>query len=105
MKKEVYIDPRAEKEFDTLPEDVQLAFTALFRILKKDGELREPDAKKISGIQNLYELRVRLFGQWRGMYCYTIEDAIVMLHFFHKKTQKTSRVDLNVSTKRLKDYK
>lgn len=104
MKKEVLIDERAAKELDKFPEEVQLAFVALFRDLGEVGELREPESKKMAGYKNLFELRVRLFGQWRAFYCYLQNNEIIILHAVQKKTQKTEKRSIETAVRRSKHY-
>lgn len=49
-----------------------------------------------------YEIQVRLDGAWRVIYVAKFEEAIVVLHAFGKKTQRTSRADLELASKRYK---
>jgi len=55
---------------------------------------------------SLFELRVRgKEGIARVMYCTVVNQKIVMLHCFTKKTQKTPKKDLKMARKRLKEVK
>lgn len=103
-KKSVEIDPKALDEFLKLRIEVQDLFVALFRILERDGQLREPDAKKIRGYDNLFELRIRNSGQWRGFYGYIKQNRVIIVHFFHKKTQLLPQKELRIAIKRLTKY-
>ena len=47
-----------------------------------------------------YEIRVKLKGQWRVIYVAKHADAVYVLHCFQKTTQKTSRPDIDLATKR-----
>ena len=49
-----------------------------------------------------YEIRVQVDGAWRVMYVAKYEAAIYVLHAFQKKTQKTSKVDLELGAIRYK---
>lgn len=50
------------------------------------------------------EIRIRdTDGAFRVIYVAKFADAIYVLHCFQKKTQKTSREDLAVATRRYKD--
>jgi len=104
MKKIVKVDPRAAKEFVDFPDEVKEDFLALIRKLEELGQLMQPEAKKLSGYKNLFELRVIISGQWRGFYAYLTNNEIIILHFMRKKTQKTPTKDLNLVEKRLKEY-
>lgn len=49
------------------------------------------------------EIRVRdERGAFRVIYIATLEDAVHVLHAFHKKTQRTARHDLNLAASRLR---
>jgi phage-related protein len=50
------------------------------------------------------EIRIRdATGAFRVMYVAKFEDAVYVLHCFQKKTQKTSSLDLELTTKRYND--
>lgn len=54
----------------------------------------------------LFELRLKgAEGIARVFYCTVVGKRIVMLHCFVKKSQKTSQVDLNLATTRMKEVK
>jgi phage-related protein len=46
------------------------------------------------------EIRIRVLGEWRVLYVAKFADAVYVLHAFQKKTQKTSRKDLNIVQRR-----
>jgi len=102
MKKNVFIDKNAEKELLDFSEEVQLAFEAYFKILELEGKLDFPSARKVS--KNIFEIRIKLQGEYRGFYAYVGKLDIVILHFFRKKTQKTPIKDLELTQRRLKQY-
>lgn len=49
-----------------------------------------------------YEIRVRAGGQWRVIYVAKHDDAVYVLHAFHKKTQKTAKSDIELAAQRYK---
>lgn len=50
------------------------------------------------------EIRVReASGAYRVIYIATLEDAVYVLHAFQKKTQATSKRDLDLATARFKE--
>src|ERR1700676_355058 len=52
------------------------------------------------------EIRIRdAAGAFRVIYIATVADAVYVLHAFQKKSQATSRRDLNVAVTRLRDLK
>jgi phage-related protein len=46
------------------------------------------------------EIRIRVLGEWRVLYVTRFADAIYVLHAFQKKTQKTSRQDIELARRR-----
>lgn len=69
--------------------------------LESDGFLIEPFAKKIE--KNVFERRIRRGRQVRVFYCYHSGDAIVGVHAFVKKTQKTPQRELKQARKIIAD--
>ena len=68
---------------------------------------RDPDDwKPMSTIgQGVREIRIReADGAFRVIYVAKFESAIYVLHCFQKKTQKTSREDIALTTRRYKDF-
>lgn len=102
IKKIIKIDSRAEEELNTFSEKVKLKFRGLIDILISEGRLEYPNGKKIG--KNLFELRIKVGGVYRGLYAYLVDDVIIILHFFSKKFQKTPSKDMFVSERRLKEY-
>ena len=102
MKKLVEIDPNASRELQEFSKEIQARFLALFRILEKEGLLKEPFAKRLS--DNLFEIRVKLKGQWRALYAYIGRSRIIILSAFNKKTQRTPIRELEKAEKRLRRY-
>src|SRR5882672_6678299 len=50
------------------------------------------------------EIRIRdAAGAFRVMYVAKFDDAVYVLHCFQKKTQKTSKADLNLAAQRYRD--
>jgi phage-related protein len=54
--------------------------------------------------QGVREIRVRdAAGAFRVMYVAKFDDAVYVLHCFQKKTQKTSKADLNLAARRYRE--
>ncbi len=70
--------------------------------MELEGKLDLPHSKKVT--RNLFEIRVKFQGEYRGFYAYIGKLDIVILHFFRKKTQKTPIKDLELAQRRLKQY-
>jgi len=46
------------------------------------------------------EIRIHVLGEWRVIYVAKLRDVIYVLHAFQKKTQKTSRHDIDLARRR-----
>ena len=67
---------------------------------------REPDDWKPMNTvgRGAREIRIRdAAGAFRVLYVAKFEDAVYVLHCFQKKTQKTSKADLNLAAQRYRD--
>ena len=52
------------------------------------------------------EIRVRdESGAYRVIYLATLADRVLVLHAFQKKTEQTARKDIDLATKRLREWK
>lgn len=102
MQKRVFIDKNAEKELREFSQEVQLEFQGHFENLRTQGKIDFPDSKKIK--RNLFEIRVKYEGEYRGFYAYVEKLEIIILHLFRKKTQKMPAKNLKVAERRLKNY-
>ena len=102
MKKTIFLERNAQKELREFDEEVQLEFEAYFKILELEGKLDLPHAKKVT--RDLFEIRIKLKGEYRGFYAYIGKLDVVVLHFFRKKTKKTPTKDLELAQRRLRLY-
>jgi phage-related protein len=67
---------------------------------------REPDDWKPMNTvgRGVREIRIRdAVGAFRVLYVAKFDDAVYVLHCFQKKTQKTSKADLNLASQRYRD--
>ena len=51
----------------------------------------------------IMEIRIHEHGEFRVIYVAKFEEAVYVLHCFHKKTQKTRRHDIDLARKRYKE--
>ncbi|MER8886752.1 type II toxin-antitoxin system RelE/ParE family toxin [Mesorhizobium sp. M0816] len=67
----------------------------------------DPDWKPLQIVgAGVREIRVReASGAFRVIYLATLEDRVLVLHAFQKKTQATSKKDLDLAAQRLKRWK
>ncbi len=52
----------------------------------------------------VYELRIRADGAFRVFYVTKRSEGILVIHAFQKKTQQTAQLDLDLATKRYRQY-
>ena len=67
---------------------------------------REPDDwRPMNAVgRGVREIRIRdTAGAFRVLYVAKFDDAVYVLHCFQKKTQKTSKADLNLAAQRYRD--
>lgn len=89
---------------ESLSEKVQQKIAAWVELLEKEGPfLKRPYADKVQ--DKLYELRVRLGSDnIRILYFFFLKDKIVLLHVFRKKDWKISKGDLELASRRMRDF-
>jgi len=46
------------------------------------------------------EIRIHVLGEWRIIYVAKMEDAVYVLHSFHKKSNKTENKDIELARNR-----
>ncbi len=98
-KKIVKFHPIAKKDYVRLKDDVKEKFKSNINALELHGFLEEPNAKKIDS--EIFEIRVRVNGAWRGLYAYLKGDLVVILHIFQKKQNSTPKNELKTAKVRL----
>ena len=63
------------------------------------------DWKPMSTVgDGVYELRIRAEGAFRVFYVTKRAEGIVVLHAFQKKTQQTAQLDLDLASRRYRQY-
>ena len=89
----------------TLPATLQARYIGLTnRMLEFGPHLGLPHTDAFGG--GLFELRLKgAEGIARVFFCTMVEQEIVMLHSFMKKTQKTPEKELKLAKKRMKEIK
>lgn len=102
MKKRIFYDSNATVELRAFDQEARRGFEGLVRILREEGRLSYPDAKKVT--RDLFEMRIMEHGVYRGFYAYVWQDHIVILHFFQKKTQRTPLRNIKTALQRLRNY-
>lgn len=60
-----------------------------------------PDFKPMVTVgPGAYEVRIHVEGEWRVIYVAKFADAVYVLHAFPKRTQKTSKADIELAARR-----
>lgn len=84
------------------PQEVRRAVGVELMVVQYGGAPSDFKPMQIVG-NGVYELRVRdASGAFRVMYLARLPDAVYVLHAFQKKTQKTSKLDIELAQHRYK---
>ena len=103
MKKEIYIDRRAEKEIRRFGKKVRNMIFGYIQVLRQTGVLKYPYSKKVG--RKLYEIRVRCTGDaYRVFYAYFDKKKVIVLHAFQKKTNRIPKRNLDTAIRRSREY-
>ena len=100
-----YYSEKVQQEIMSLPAGIQARYIhCTKRMLIHGPNLGMPHSRPMG--DGLFELRMKASeGIGRVFYCTLIEQTIVMLHTFLKKSQKTPASELAVARKRMKEVK
>jgi phage-related protein len=100
-----YYSREVQEDILNLPVTLQARYIALTdRMIEYGPNLGLPHTDAFGG--GLFELRLKgAEGIARVFFCTMVEQEIVMLHSFMKKTQKTPEKELKLAKKRIKELK
>ena len=91
----------SQDDIRDFPEAVRRAIGTELMVVQFGGA--PSDFKPMSSVgAGAYEVRVRIDGAWRAIYVAKFADAVYVLHAFQKKTQKTSKTDIDLAAARYK---
>ena len=101
----VYYSPEVQDDIMNLPVTLQARYIGLTnRMIEHGPNLGLPHTNAFGG--GLFELRLKgAEGIARVFFCTMVEQEIVMLHSFIKKTQKTPAKELKLAKQRMKELK
>jgi phage-related protein len=101
----IYYSQEVQDDIMTLPATLQARYIGLTnRMLEFGPHLGLPHTDAFGG--GLFELRLKgAEGIARVFFCTMVEQEIVMLHSFIKKTQKTPEKELKLVKQRMKEIK
>ena len=100
-----YYSREVQEDILNLPVTLQARYIALTdRMIEYGPNLGLPHTDAFGG--GLFELRLKgAEGIARVFFCTMVEQEIVMIHSFIKKTQKTPEKELKLAKKRIKELK
>ena len=91
----------SQDDIRDFPEAVRRAIGTELMVVQFGGV--PTDFKPMTSVgAGAYEVRVRIEGAWRAIYVAKFADAVYVLHAFQKKTQKTSKGDIDLAAARYK---
>ena len=100
-----FYNDKIEEEILDLPTTLRARYFRYADIMQNEGvNLGLPHTKFMG--DGLFELRLKgQEGIARVFYCLVVDNQIIMLHSFVKKTDKTPPKELNIAKKRMKEVK
>lgn len=99
-----FLDHRVAKELNELGDEAQAALAKIQVAMEEHGTfaLGMPHVRKIQ--HPLWEIRIKdRRGIARAIFAIIEKDAIMILHAFRKKTQKTPQEAIDLALKRLRE--
>ncbi len=88
-------------DLHAMPADIRASFARIVELIQTHGleRVREPYVKHLEG--KLWEMRMKgKDGIARAVYVTAMGKRIVIVHVFAKKTQRTSRREIDIALKR-----
>jgi phage-related protein len=100
MKKITYVG-NVQAEIFSFPERVRQRVMTALTMISANVDLSPKDFKYMPAVGvGCYELRIRMDRQYRVMYVAKYHEAVYILHAFIKKTEQTSKIDIEIAAKR-----
>ncbi len=105
--KRLEIHKTVQKELKQLSLTLRREINQLFTSLMLGESLGMPISRPMPSIANgVHELRIKdSTGQYRSFYFSKIQNIIVILHMFKKKTKATPKKEIELVKRRLYEYK
>ncbi|HEY6240934.1 MAG TPA: type II toxin-antitoxin system RelE/ParE family toxin [Burkholderiales bacterium] len=80
---------------------VEARRAAGFELWQVQSGLMPSDFKPMLNVgPGAYEIRIRVWGQWRVIYVARFAESVYVLHAFRKNTQKTRKEDIELARRR-----
>jgi phage-related protein len=98
-----YFHPRVKAEIESWPPGILADYVHILELLTEFGpQLRMPHSRALG--DGLFELRPRGGeGIGRALYCFVVNQRVIVLHAFIKKTQETPERELRLARSRMKE--
>lgn len=98
-----YFHSRVREEIESWPSGILADYARIAELLMEFGpHLRMPHSRAMG--DGLFELRPRSTeGIGRVFYCFMVQQSIVILNAFLKKTRETPERELKLARKRMKE--
>ena len=79
----VFIDKKAQKQFEQLPLHIQIKVSTAIDLLEKEGFSKKLDINKLKGLPNHFRVRV---GTYRILFVFAYSDTITIYAIRHRKS-------------------
>lgn len=102
MKKIVYVGS-TQKDIEAFPSKARQRIITALTVISAELDLSPKEFKYMPTVgAGCYELRLKIDRQYRVFYVAKFHEAIYVLHAFVKKTQQTSKTDIDLGSDRYK---
>jgi phage-related protein len=101
----VIMSDQARKEIQSWSEEIKKDLGSILTKLQKGDPVGYPDTEPMKAVASgCFEIRLKgADGIYRAFYILKTDTGILVFHSFKKKTQKTSKVDIETGKTRLKN--
>ena len=100
------LNDAVSKEITALPEDMQARFLRISELIRTFGleAVGAPHVKHLEG--KIWEMRLKgRAGIARALYVVVLDQRVIVVRAFVKKTQKTPRPEIELALRRAKEIK
>ncbi|NJM68100.1 MAG: type II toxin-antitoxin system RelE/ParE family toxin [Acaryochloris sp. RU_4_1] len=87
------------EDISSFPENTRRKAGFQLRLVQRGEEPTDCKAMSVVGV-GVKEIRIRTEDAYRVFYVAKFEEAVYVLHAFQKKTQKTSKMDIEIGQRR-----
>jgi phage-related protein len=96
-------DEIVKKHIKSLDQNTIKIIDAFFSKFRGDENFRKmPYCRKVS--RDIFEIRIKTKLGYRILFAYMVDDVVLLLHIFKKKSNKIPKKELKLAIQRLKTY-